>query len=71
MNDLYWGEEVKRSMSLLSFDGVCMFHGGSYFHLAPVAAANTFDGVFYQNGILVSLWCIGNILQLMVIFVLI
>lgn len=51
MNDLYWGEGVKRSMSLLSFDGVCMCYGGSYFHLAPDAVANTFDGVVYQTGI--------------------
>ena len=53
MNDLYWGEGVKRSMSLLSFDGVSMCHGGSYFHLAPDAAANTLDEVVYQNRILV------------------
>lgn len=66
MNGLYWGEEVKRSMSLLSFDVVCMCHGGVYFHLAQGAAANTFDGVVYQDRILVTH---RNILQPMVICV--
>lgn len=55
-------------MSLLSFDGVCMCHGGSYnCHLAPDAEADAFG---------MELWIktgyfrfIGNILQLMVICV--
>lgn len=53
MNDLYWRKGVKRSMSLLSFDGVCMCHGGAHFHLAPVAVANSLNGMFYPNRILV------------------
>lgn len=63
MNGLYCGEEVKRSMSLLS---VCMCHGGSCSHLVAVEDLNTFSGVFYQNRIVVSFWYIGNILQLIV-----
>lgn len=66
MNGLYCGEEVKRSMSLLSFAGVCMCHGGSCSHLVAVEDLNTFSGVFYQNRIVVSFWYIGNILQLIV-----
>lgn len=54
MNGLYCGEEVKRSMSLLSFAGVCMCHGDSCSHLVAVEDLNTFSGVFYQNRIVVS-----------------
>lgn len=54
MNDLYWREEVKRSMSLLSFGGVCMFHSGPFFLFGIGRLGKAFSGMFYQRWILVS-----------------
>lgn len=48
-------------MSLLSFDGVCMCHGSSNFHLASEFLS--------KQDSCQPVWCIGNILQLMIIFV--
>lgn len=66
MNDLYWREEVKRSMSLLSFAGVSMYHGGSCLHFGAIEDLSTCRGVFCQSRIVVQLGDIGNIVQLMI-----
>lgn len=67
MNDLYWRREVKRSMSLLSFDGVCI--------CAMVATTLIWcwslwtvlwDEMFYPGRIFNSHWCIVTFLQMMV-----
>lgn len=50
MNDLYWRLGVKRSMSLLSFDGVCMCNGSSHFHFAADTAASTAMECFIKTG---------------------
>lgn len=49
MNDLYWREEVKRSMSLLSFDGVCTYQGGFCLHFGATEDLSTSSGVLCQS----------------------
>lgn len=66
MNDLYWREEVKRSMSLLSFAGVSRYHGDSCLHFGAIEGLNASSGVSCESRIVVQLGDIGNILQLMV-----
>lgn len=66
MNDLYWREEVKRSMSLLSFAGVGTYRSGFCLHFGAIEDFSTSSWVLCQSRIGVQLWDIGNILQVMV-----